>query len=60
MVIVQIVSLIRHDHHQSLDHRGVLSIGLRPAVICSKITHINYIHSESNNPVPGSRPRAVQ
>ena len=31
----QIVSLIRH--YQCSDHRGVLSIGLLPAVICSKI-----------------------
>ena len=37
------VSLIRHNHDQSSDHRGVLSIGLLPAVICSKITHtINF------------------
>ena len=34
-VMVQTVSLIRHNHYRSLDHRGVLSIGLLPAVICS-------------------------
>ena len=39
-VTAQIVSLIRHDHYRSADHRGVLSIGFRRAVICSKITHI--------------------
>ena len=30
MVTAQIVSLIRHNHYQSLDHRGVLSIALLP------------------------------
>ena len=33
------LSLIRHIHNRSSDHRGVLSIGLLPAVMCSKITH---------------------
>ena len=33
------LSLIRRNHNWSSDHRGVLSIGLLSAVICSKITH---------------------
>ena len=39
MATAQIVSFITHD--QSSDHRGVWSIGLLPAVICSNITHID-------------------
>ena len=30
-------------HYRSSDHRGVLSIGLLPAVICSKISHTKLV-----------------
>ena len=45
-VTIQIVSLIRHNHYQSSDIKGVLSDGLLPAVISLIDSHINYIHSK--------------